>query len=64
MNCRQKIVDLERKEVTEEEFIQGADSDEEHNNADIYGKREIYQGPLESHLDQIIPFMTLPMIQE
>ena len=59
MNCRQKIVEQDSNIVEEKDFILVGDNDDENNNADVYGKREVHQGNLETLLGEIIPFMTI-----
>ena len=44
-------------------MVTGLD-DDDNTNVNIYENREVHHGPLETLLDEIIPFMTLPMLEQ
>ena len=63
MNCRQKLAELDKEVFTEEDFNEANGDDEDKEEQFSYGTREVNRGPLESKLDDLLPFLTQPLLE-
>ena len=63
MNCRQKLAELDKDCFTEEDFNAANGDDEDKEEAFSYGDRQVNRGPLEPTLDDLLPFLTQPLME-